>query len=94
MSADGRYVVFSSVATNLVAGDTHGHAQVFLRDRATGVTVCLSQSSDGHAANGPSYWPTISADGHTVVFMSKATNLTPESSSSLSKQIVVWQRHP
>ncbi len=94
VSADGRYVVFSSMATNLVAGDTHGHAQVFLRDRVTGVTVCLSQSPDGHAANGPSYWPTISADGHTVVFMSEATNLVPESSFILHKQIVVWQRNP
>jgi hypothetical protein len=95
LSADGRYVAFSSIATNLVTGDTHGHAQVFLRDRATGVTVCLSQSPDGHAANGPSYWPTISADGHTVVFMSEATNLTPELGSAgvMGKQIVVWQRH-
>ncbi len=95
VSADGRYVVFSSLATDLVAGDTGGHAQVFLRDRVSGITVCLSQDPDGHAANGPNYWPTISADGHHVVFMSESTNLAPETGSAgvLGKQIIVWQRN-
>jgi Tol biopolymer transport system component len=95
VSADGRYVVFLSVATNLVAGDTGGYAQVFLRDRVSGLTVCLSQSPDGHAANGPNYWPTISDDGHTVVFMSEAHNLTRGVGSIdvSSKQIIVWRRN-
>jgi Tol biopolymer transport system component len=95
VSADGRYVVFSSVATNLVSGATGGHAQIFLRDRVSGSTVCLSQSPDGYAANGPNYWPTVSADGHTVVFMSEAANLTPEAGSVdvFGKQIMVWRRH-
>jgi Tol biopolymer transport system component len=39
ISADGRFVVFASYATNLVAGDTNGHPDIFLRDRKARTTV-------------------------------------------------------
>jgi Tol biopolymer transport system component len=75
VSADGRWAVFASNATNLVAGDTNGATDVFLRDRSTGTTTRLSVDSAGAQANGASTWPVISADGHYVAFFSAATNL-------------------
>jgi pimeloyl-ACP methyl ester carboxylesterase len=75
ISFDGRYVIFSSDSTNLVSGDTNGVGDVFLRDRQTGTTTRLSVDSGGTEANGLSFFPSISADGHYVVFESFATNL-------------------
>lgn len=77
VSATGRYVVFVSSAANLVAGDTNGVADVFVRDRATGATRRVSVNSrerQGNAASGLGT-PAISADGRYVVFTSRASNL-------------------
>lgn len=74
MTPDGRYVAFSSVASNLVAGDTNGVRDVFVRDRQTGSTVLVSRPPAG-VANGLSDEPSISADGRYVAFRSAATNL-------------------
>ncbi len=71
MSADGRYVVFDSRASNLVAGDTNGVGDIFLRDRQMGVTSAVTQ------ANGGSYGALMSPDGRYVTFSSSAANLTP-----------------
>jgi hypothetical protein len=75
ISADGRFVVFSSVATNLVAGDTNDMADVFVRDRLLHTTERVSIPSDGAQANGASSNAYISADGRFVSFDSSATNL-------------------
>jgi Tol biopolymer transport system component len=75
ISADGRYVAFSSGATNLVSGDTNNLVDTFVHDRQTGVTTRVSIASDGTQANGLSSPPSISADGRYVAFMSGATNL-------------------
>ena len=75
ISADGRYVVFESHATNLVAGDDNRKQDVFLHDRQTHVTTRVSVASDGTQGDDESYWPTISADGRYVAFSSRATNL-------------------
>ena len=75
ISDDGRYVAFRSAATNLVAGDTNGVDDVFVRDRDSGVTVRVSVASDGTQADGQSDDAAISADGRHVVFVSRATNL-------------------
>lgn len=75
ISADGRYVVFSSFATNLVPGDTNDTADVFLRDLASATTTRVSVSDTGRQANGISFEPSISADGRYVAFSSVATNL-------------------
>jgi Tol biopolymer transport system component len=75
ISADGRYVVFESFATNLVPGDTNGLTDVFLRDRQTGITERISVTTFEAQANGASRTPAVSADGRYVVFMSSATNL-------------------
>ena len=52
ISADGRYVAFDSLATNLVAGDTNAFSDVFVRDRQTGTTTRVSVDSD----RGPGGW--------------------------------------
>jgi Tol biopolymer transport system component len=75
MSADGRYVVFSSDATNLVGGDTNGFEDIFIRDRTLGTTTRVSVRSDSTQGNGDSYAPFVSSDGRYVVFASEATNL-------------------
>ncbi len=75
ISAGGRYVAFSSVASNLVAGDTNGAGDVFVRDRLAGVTRRVSVGPGGRQANRSSYFPSISAGGRYVAFSSVASNL-------------------
>jgi len=77
ISSDGRYVVFSSGATNLVANDTNNKGDVFIHDRQTGQTNLVSVNSSGVQADGGGSSPDISADGRYVVFLSKSNNLAP-----------------
>ena len=76
ISADGRYIAFGSSASNLVAGDTNAHADIFVRDLVTNQTTRVSVAFDGTQANGDSWdTPAISADGRYVAFRSNANNL-------------------
>jgi Tol biopolymer transport system component len=68
-------VVFTSDAGNLVAGDTNGKSDVFVRDRATSQTTRINVSSGGTQGNAQSNSPVISADGRYVAFTSSADNL-------------------
>jgi archaellum component FlaF (FlaF/FlaG flagellin family) len=77
ISGNGRYVAFTSAASNLVPGDTNGAVDVFVRDRRAGTTSRVSVSSTGAQANGYSYDPAMSADGRYVGFDSDASNLVP-----------------
>ena len=77
ISADGRFVAFSSIATNLVDGDTNGQQDVFLRDRKLGTTRRISLGPHGAQANNASFSASLSANGTRVVFKSDATNLVP-----------------
>lgn len=77
VSADGRYVVFSSYATDLVANDTNGQRDVFVRDTATGRTTLASVGVGGIQGNQESRQGSISADGRFVAFTSSASNLLP-----------------
>ena len=77
ISADGRYVVFASGATNLVPADDNGQHDVFLRDRLLGTTELVSASWDGSTNDGESRLPDVSDDGRFVVFESFAQNLAP-----------------
>ncbi|MCB2188336.1 MAG: hypothetical protein KQJ78_18100 [Deltaproteobacteria bacterium] len=72
---DGRYVVFSSQAGNLVTGDTGGFTDIFLRDRQTGQTTRVSVSTTGEAGNSHSDDPHVTGDGRYLVYRSLATNL-------------------
>ncbi len=78
ISADGRYVVFSSYARNLVPGDTNLNSDIFLHDRQTNETFMISVSSEGTNGNNNSFFPSISADGRFIAFTSKADNLVPD----------------
>jgi PKD repeat protein len=88
ISADGRYVVFMSTATNLAPGDTNGLMDIFVRDRLLGTTECVSVSSEGEEANINALCPQISADGRFVAFHSMATNLVPEDTYILEDAFV------
>ncbi len=84
VSADGRFVAFGSDASNLVADDTNGVSDVFVRDTCarapTGCmpsTVRVSVASDGTQGNGNSSGGALSADGRFVVFVSLSDNLVP-----------------
>jgi Tol biopolymer transport system component len=74
---DGRYVAFSSGATNLVPGDGNGAIDVFLRHVPSGTTTLLSVTSTGEQGDGASNAPVLSADGGFVAFQSAAGNLVP-----------------
>jgi hypothetical protein len=78
ISSNGRFVVFCSEATNLVANDTNGLADVFVHDRTTGRTVRVSTAENGTEGNGTSNGQIdISDDGRWVAFSSMASNLVP-----------------
>lgn len=78
LSANGRYVAFSSTASNLVVGDTNATGDVFIRDRQLGTTTRVSIASGGTQGNGSSSAPSISADGSAVAFTSIASNFIPD----------------
>ena len=75
ISSDGRFVAFTSVASNLVGGDANAVYDVFVRDRWTRTTTRVSVSSGGVEGNSDSYDPSISADGRFVAYYSWASNL-------------------
>jgi Tol biopolymer transport system component len=78
ISADGRYIVFGSNASNFASGDTNGITNIFLHDNQTGTTTRVSTAPDGSQGNGQSIYPEISADGQFITFASEASNLIPE----------------
>lgn len=80
LSADGRFVAFTSRASNLAPGDFNEESDIFVHDRETGHTTRVSVDSRGNAANGYSQNPSISADGRFVAFESAASNLEPGNS--------------
>ncbi len=84
MSADGRYIAFSSDAVGLVTGDSNNNTDVFVRDRTAGTTERASvDSAEGQADNGLSLSPGISSDGRYIVFYSDATDLVAGDTNGL-----------
>lgn len=76
INADGRYIVFASVSTNL--GTAGGNQQIYIHDRLTGAngtTSLISKDSGATAGNGNSSTPSVSGDGRYVAFASLAANL-------------------
>jgi Tol biopolymer transport system component len=78
ISADGRFVAFTSYATDLVVGDSNECEDIFVRDRAAGSTLRVSVSSSGGQADWFSDFPHISATGRFITFFSAASNLVAE----------------
>jgi Tol biopolymer transport system component len=75
ISADGRYIVFSSDASDLVPNDANGQTDVFVRDMATGVTRLVSATPTGVSGNSTSWGGSISGNGRYVLFTSHASDL-------------------
>ncbi|HEX4493851.1 MAG TPA: hypothetical protein VH914_21800 [Acidimicrobiia bacterium] len=75
ISDKGRYVAFSSAATNLVAAGASDVTNVFVRDLVANTTQLVSVSTSGVAGNQRSDQPSISGDGRYIAFRSSATNL-------------------
>ena len=84
VTADGRFVAFSSSADNLVPNQTNFAEDAFVRDRLTGATERVSVATDGSQARYPSARPRASADGRYVVFDSFAPNLAPGDTNGLT----------
>jgi len=82
ISADGRFVAFASVDTNLVPNDTNGVSDIFVRDRQNGTTERVSVDSSGVEADNWSRCASISADGSLVAFASIASNLVSGGASN------------
>lgn len=89
ISADGRFVAFTSQAANLVAVDTKGIVNVFVRDCDAKLTTLISKSKDGVPGNGASRCIDMTPDGQYILFSSDATNLLPASMRPKSNLYVV-----
>ena len=87
-NANGRFVVFSSFASNLVPNDTNGLEDVFLLDRQTNEIQLVSRAPDGSPGNGASSGAVISADGRSVAFVTSATNLFNDNNGSVQDVVV------
>ena len=83
ISADGRFVTFVSLATNLIVGDTNARCDVFVRDRQNGTTERVSLSSTAEQGNGDCHEAQASSDARFVVFASNASNLAPDDTNSV-----------
>ncbi|GAA1416038.1 hypothetical protein GCM10009639_70230 [Kitasatospora putterlickiae] len=78
ISADGRYVAFASTRDDLAPGaGPYGTINIYVTDRRQHTTRLLTIGANGSPANRHSFWPVISADGGSVGFISRATNLVP-----------------
>ncbi|MFK8114998.1 MAG: choice-of-anchor Q domain-containing protein, partial [Rubripirellula sp.] len=89
ISADGKFITFTSDASNLVAGDGNGVADVFVYDVINQTTTRVSVPAAGGEGNGVSHRPTISGDGRFVAFTSAATNLVAGDSNGNDDVFVV-----
>lgn len=75
ISADGRYVAYYSYASNLVARDGNGAADIFVRDLLAGSTIRASVDMGGKDPNDDSKGPSLSSEGRFVAFSSGASDL-------------------
>ena len=96
ISADGRYVVFTSEATNLVADDTNNRPDVFLHDRVSNVTTRISVNGDGTQLSLGGTAPIISDDGEVILYSGHAEPgqvIEPKTcEQAISMCVVIYQR--
>ncbi len=92
ISANGRFVVYSSYASNLVRGDTNGIPDIFVLDRATGVTERVSLRNDGAQFTRGSFSPEISADGRYVTFANEASDIVTGPVNG-DREVFLYDRH-
>lgn len=84
MSQDGRFILFDSDASNLVADDTNGVKDVFLRDLKRDTTDRISIGWDGSEADGETFAGSISYDGRFIAFAGHATNIVDDDTNQQS----------
>ena len=89
ISADGRYVAFSSYASNLVPDDMNGQPDVFVRDMTAKTTRNICVTTSGAQFNRDSTSPLISGDGSRIVFRTSATNWTTNDSNGIISDVLV-----
>ena len=96
VSRDGKFIVFSSAATNLVSGDTNNRQDVFLYDRSTETPIItlISTIADDptQPANVNASNAAISKDGRYVTFLSNAKNITTDVVTGNFNQLYRWDR--
>ena len=93
LSANGRFLVFQSTSTNLVNGVTDGHSQIYVEDLVTQTITLASVATNGLGGNGDSVNASISPDGSTVTFETKASNLNLVSGSTDGTTFQVVSAH-
>ena len=91
VSADGRYVVYTSKAPELAGNDSNGAEDVFVRDNQTKTVTLISRNPARASGNGNSFNPVISRDGEFVVFVSNASDLVSGDANGAS-DLFVWER--
>ncbi|MBF0156389.1 MAG: putative Ig domain-containing protein [Magnetococcales bacterium] len=84
LSSDGRYVAFTSDASNFAPGDANGVSDIFLKDTLTGSLTLVSGSASGTVGDYQSIRPLISTDGRYVSFASSASNLVSGDTNGVS----------
>ena len=91
ISADGRYIAFTSFSYNFVDGDLPDTPDVFVHDQQEATTTIISRASDGNLGNADSGEPSISADGNSIAFSSSADNLVVDDKNG-QQDVFVWCR--
>jgi Tol biopolymer transport system component len=92
ISADGRFVAFTSDASDLVSGDTNARRDVFLHDRSTGTTSRVSVRSTGAQTTGTSQFPFISGDGRYIAYSSADQGIVPGDTNSPAYDVFRYDR--
>src|ERR1022692_3473934 len=88
ISTNGRFALFESSASDLVANDTNNASDIFVRDMINGTTTLASVSPTGGSANGTSRGSVLTADGRYVAFVSAATNLVSVDTNNIADVFV------
>ena len=92
ISADGRFVAFTSYANDLVVGDTNGFLDVFVRDLPSGTTTLASVNASGTGpGDADSYSPLLSTNGQFVSFISQAKSLVNGLGTQLNAENLFWR---
>jgi Tol biopolymer transport system component len=101
LSIDGRHLAFVSKASNLTIARSRSHAQVFVRDMATGTLEMVSHTPAGLPGDGPSARPALSGDGSVIAYQSLASTLlcedrcrTADRDINLLWDVYVFERTP
>jgi hypothetical protein len=77
LSTDGRFVIYASLSTNLVAGDTNGFQDIFIRDRLLSTTERVSFAFNGAQTNSDNFVPHMTPDKRVITYTSTASNIVP-----------------